>query len=126
MSGSPPSPTPSAQRAPSTASPTTPSTSSSRASPIEAASSPRSVAPHEGPMDAAGLAESVDGFEEHHGGRRPPFPRALGKPANDRRFPTASTGRGGGQLNFRRACFADSDRLEPTRHATDPGGMLLK
>jgi hypothetical protein len=50
-------------------------------------------------MDAAGLMESVDGFEAQQQRTRPPFPQALGKPANGRRFPTAPTGRAArGQL----------------------------
>jgi hypothetical protein len=75
-------------------------------------------------VDAAGLVESADGFEVAHGGLRPPFPRALGKPANGRRFPTSPTGRGGA-LSTEGLLWLDG-RLRTNRHATDPGGMLLK
>jgi len=50
----------------------------------------------EGPVDADGLWKAVDGYEVQQEESAHRFPRALGKPANDRRFPTAPTGRGVG------------------------------
>jgi len=45
----------------------------------------------EGPVDADGLWKAVDGYEVQQEESAHPFPRALGKPANGRRFPTAPT-----------------------------------
>jgi hypothetical protein len=45
----------------------------------------------EGPVDADGLWKAVDGYEVQQEESAHRFPRALGKPANGRRFPTAPT-----------------------------------
>jgi hypothetical protein len=45
----------------------------------------------EGPVDAGGLWKAVDGYEVQQEDAAHRFPRALGKPAYGRRFPTAPT-----------------------------------
>lgn len=45
----------------------------------------------EGPVDADGLWKAVDGYEVQQEDPAHRFPRALGKPAHGRRFPTAPT-----------------------------------
>ena len=44
----------------------------------------------EGPVDADGLWKAVDGYEVQQEEPAHRFPRALGKPANGRRFPTSA------------------------------------
>jgi hypothetical protein len=45
----------------------------------------------QGPVDAGGLWKAVDGYEVQQEEPVHRFPRALGKPAHGRRFPTAPT-----------------------------------
>jgi CHAD domain-containing protein len=49
-------------------------------------------------MDAAGPWKAMDVFEEQQEHTRPHLPTALGKPADDRRFPPAPTGRQNRQI----------------------------
>jgi hypothetical protein len=76
-------------------------------------------------MDADGLMESWTPSKLIRG-RRPPFPQALGKPANDRRLPTAPTGPASGPQSRFGACFDQTDGLELHVTRRTRGGMFLK